>query len=140
MKKGSFLLLPLLAASLFPLPSLAQSTAAPATKPATPEEINLYVLMGSVVSCTLMADQKVCFDKALPAAASMVTTVMLNKHGGQLSAEPGKVLSADQLFQGNFVYIVNADKNICYSKLSAQDQKEIDKVLESFKKSQTNSK
>lgn len=134
MKKSSFFLLPLLASTLFPLPCFAQAAAAPVTKPATAEELNTYVFMGSVVSCTLMIDQKLSFDKAISSAAVMVSSIILSKHGGKVAQEPNKALSFDQLMEGNIIYIASSDKRLCYPKLSAEDQKGIDKVLESVRK------
>jgi len=133
MKKSSFFLLPLLASALCPLPCFAQAAAAPETKPATVQDLNTYIFMGSVVSCTLMIDQKLSYDKAISSAAVMVSSIILNKHGGKVAQEPNKALAFDQLMQGNIIYIANSDKNLCYPKLPAEDQKGIDKILESLK-------
>jgi hypothetical protein len=136
MKKSSFFLLPLLASILCPLPCFAQAAAAPVTKPATAQELNTYIYMGSIVSCSLMIDQKISYDKAISSAAVMVSSVLLNKHGGKVAQEPNIALSFEQLMNGNIIYIASSDKKFCYPKLSAEDQKGIDNVLESAKKAQ----
>ena len=52
-----------------------------------------------------MIDQKLSYDKAISSAAVMVSSIILNKHGGKVAQEPNKALSFEQLMNGNIIYI-----------------------------------
>jgi len=141
MKKNKFLLLLLLAASFSPGQAFAQPRQPAATTPVTNEQLETYVQMGTAVTCSLMVDQKIPFVKAIPPAASMVAGVVSAKHGGKFQGNPNQeAMSPQQLFDNAVIFIVGGDKATCYPRLSPEDQKEVDKLLESVKNSQTKTK
>jgi len=138
MIKNKLFLLPLVAASLLPIPALSQATKPAATTPVTTEQLETYIQMAAVVSCTLMVEQKVPFAKAIPPAAAMVTNVLAYKHGGLFQSNPKQeAIPPKQLFENSFVFIVRADKTVCYSQISSEDQKEVDKFLDAVKNAQS---
>jgi hypothetical protein len=137
MNKNILLSAPFLVAMLFPLPSFAQAGKTAGQTPATPSDLETYIGMGAVVSCELMVNQKLSFQKAIGSAASMVTNVIANKHGGRSQGNPGDApISNEQLFQNSVVFIVSADKRLCYPQLPSADQQEVDKVLAAVKDAQ----
>lgn len=138
--KKVFFNIALALSTITPVMTFAQESA-PNAKPVTNEELNTYIGMGGVVSCDLMVYQKVPFSKALPAASTMVTNVIVSKHGGKFASNPKQeAIPTEQIFQISFANIVNLDKNICYGKLTQPDQAEVDKTVEAFKKAQSSGK
>lgn len=130
----------LAAGSLAPLPAMAQAAppavggAAPATRPASDRDVNIYNQMGAVNICVLATSQ-VSLDKSLPANLEMIVSTLNFVHGGIIQgANNNKKLEPNQLANGTVFGVVPRIKQMCYDKFSAADKKTVDDLMAQIQK------
>lgn len=126
--------------AMAPLPSLAQAAAppavggAPATRPASDRDVNIYNQMGAVNICVL-ATKQVGLDKSLPASLEMIVSTLNFVHGGIIQgANNNKKLEANQLANGTVFGVVPRIKQMCFDKFTAADKKTIDDLMAQIQK------
>lgn len=128
----------LAAGSLAPVPVRAQSAppavGAPATRPATDRDVNIYNQMGAVNICVL-ATKQVSLDKSLPANLEMIVSTLNFVHGGIIQgANNNAKLQPNQLANGTIFGVVPRVKQMCFDKFSAADKKTIDDLMAQIQK------
>jgi len=110
------------------------AVAAPATKPATDREVNIYNQMGAVNICVLATNQ-VGIDKSLPANLEMIVSTLNFVHGGIIQgANNNAKLQPNQLANGTVFGVVPRVKQMCFDKFSAADKKTIDDLMAQIQK------
>lgn len=124
--------------SMAPLPARAQAAApggaAPATRPASDRDVNIYNQMGAVNICVL-ATKQVGLDKSLPASLEMIVSTLNFVHGGIIQgANNNKKLEANQLANGTVFGVVPRIKQMCFDKFTAADKKTIDDLMAQIQK------
>jgi hypothetical protein len=124
--------------AIAPLPALAQAAApggaAPATRPASDRDVNIYNQMGAVNICVL-ATKQVGLDKSLPASLEMIVSTLNFVHGGIIQgANNNKKLEANQLANGTIFGVVPRIKQMCFDKFTAADKKTIDDLMAQIQK------
>ena len=123
-----------LAAPAFAQSQAGNSQSQPPTKPASQEDVNTYAWMASINTCILNQAQ-VDIDKSLPAAAEMMTAVIVTKHGGIIQgANNNQRLTDEMIFNGSIINVVTRVKAACYNKLSPAEQKKVDAVISQVEK------
>lgn len=120
------------------VPVMAQSAPpappAPATRPASDREVNIYNQMGAVNICVL-ATKQVSLDKSLPANLEMIVSTLNFVHGGIIQgANNNKRLEPNQLANGTVFGVVPRVKQMCFDKFSAEDKKTIDDLMTQIQK------
>ena len=128
----------LAAGAMAPAAVMAQSAppavGAPATRPATDRDVNVYNQMGAVNICVL-ATKQVSLDKSLPANLEMIVSTLNFVHGGIIQgANNNKKLEANQLANGTVFGVVPRIKQMCFDKFSAADKKTIDDLMAQIQK------
>jgi len=112
----------------------AVSGAAPATRPASDRDVNIYNQMGAVNICVLATSQ-VSLDKSLPANLEMIVSTLNFVHGGIIQgANNNKKLEPNQLANGTVFGVVPRIKQMCYDKFSAADKKTVDDLMAQIQK------
>ncbi len=112
-----------------PMGTNAPSLKMAAAKPASQDDINTYSMMGAVNICILNSS-KVSFDVAVPAAAEMVASVIIQKHGGVIAgANNNQPLSSQMVLNGSVINVVARVQEACMTKLGVADQKKVKDLL-----------
>ncbi len=107
---------------------------APATRPASDREVNIYNQMGAINICVL-ATKQVGLDKSLPANLEMIVSTLNFVHGGIIQgANSNKQLEANQLANGTVFGVVPRIKQMCYDKFTAADKKTVDDLMAQIQK------
>lgn len=120
------------------VPAMAQSAPpappAPATRPASDRDVNVYNQMGAINICVL-ATKQVGLDKSLPANLEMIVSTLNFVHGGIIQgANNNKKLEANQLANGTVFGVVPRIKQMCYDKFTAADKKTVDDLMAQIQK------
>lgn len=128
----------LTAGSVASVPAMAQSAPpavpAPATRPASDRDVNVYNQMGAINICVL-ATKQVGLDKSLPANLEMIVSTLNFVHGGIIQgANNNKKLEANQLANGTIFGVVPRIKQMCYDKFTATDKKTVDDLMAQIQK------
>ncbi len=111
---------------------------APATRPASDRDVNIYNQMGAVNICVL-ATKQVGLDKSLPANLEMIVSTLNFVHGGIIQgANNNRKLETNQLANGTVFGVVPRIKQMCFDKFTAQDKKTIDDLLAQIQKALRN--
>jgi hypothetical protein len=121
----------------FALPAEVQAQQRPAAQPraaktATADEVNTYMAMSAINMCGLAA-AKVPFKTAMNSSVTMVTSVLTDKHGGQIAGAPAK-LSRDQIINATVAETVIRVDRLCGKTLPADWKKELDPLLAQVRK------
>ena len=107
----------------------APAAAAPAAKPATQQDLDVYSQMGAINICVLN-NVKVGLDKSLPASTEMMVSVLLGMHGGVIQgANNNQKLSNNQLANGAIINLAARVQGLCLDKLSDADKKTITDII-----------
>lgn len=107
---------------------------APATRPASDRDVNVYNQMGAINICVL-ATKQVGLDKSLPASLEMIVSTLNFLHGGIIQgANNGKKLETNQLANGTVFGVVPRIKQMCYDKFTATDKKTVDDLMAQIQK------
>jgi len=120
------------------MPVMAQAAppagAAPATRPASERDVNIYNQMGAINICVL-ATKQVGLDKSLPANLEMIVSTLNFVHGSIIQgANNNQKLEPNQLANGTVFGVMPRVKQMCYDKFNAQDKKTIDDLLAQIQK------
>ena len=103
------------------------------TKPASNEELNIYLQMSTLTFCAARTNG-LDFRKSMQVALSGVGNVLFSKHGGAVAGNP-KPLTEQQFASFTALNIAGGALRACPKQVPAKEKEEFNKYMDGLKKS-----
>ena len=103
------------------------------TKPATNEELNVYLQMSTLTFCAARTNG-LDFRKSMQVALTGVGNAIFTKHGGVVAGNP-KPLSQQEFASFTALNIAGGALRACPKQVPAKQKEEFDKYMDGLKKS-----